>query len=48
MKLDRQIVVRVDDELADALGRDAEANGRTLAQSVRHILRRSLKVKDKP
>lgn len=45
MKLDRQIVIRVDGELADSLKRDAEANGRSVAQTVRHILRRSLKGK---
>jgi predicted HicB family RNase H-like nuclease len=34
----RQIVVRVDDETFDALEQDAEANGRTLAQTVRFKL----------
>lgn len=36
-----QIVVRVPDALLDALQRDAEENGRTLAQTVRFLLRKS-------
>jgi hypothetical protein len=38
-ELTRQIVVRLDDDLYQALERDAEANGRTMAQSVRFKLR---------
>jgi plasmid stability protein len=40
--LTHQIVVRVDDDLRVALVRDAAANGRTVAQSVRHLLRQEL------
>ena len=36
--LTKQLVVRVDDRLYEALERDAEANGRTIAQSVRFKL----------
>ena len=39
-----QIVVRLDGDLLDALRTDAEDNGRTLAQTVRHLLRRALEV----
>lgn len=42
VKMQKQIVVRVDNELHDALLADAEANGRTLAQSVRFHLRATL------
>jgi hypothetical protein len=38
-RYERQIVVRVSDELFEALEADAEANGRTLAQTVRFRLR---------
>lgn len=38
----RQIVVRVDADLHDRLVADAEAHGRTVAQSVRLYLRRAL------
>ncbi len=38
-ELTKQLVVRVDDELYRALERDAEAHGRTVAQSVRFKLR---------
>jgi hypothetical protein len=37
-ELTHQIVVRVEDELREALEADAEANGRTVAQSVRWLL----------
>lgn len=36
--LTRQIVVRVDEQLYERLVRDAAANGRTVAQSVRFHL----------
>lgn len=39
-KLTTQIIVRVDPELRAALEADAAKNGRTLAQTVRHVLRR--------
>ncbi len=38
-ELTRQLVVRVDEELYETLERDAETNGRTIAQSVRFKLR---------
>jgi hypothetical protein len=38
-ELTKQIVVRVTDDLYEALERDAEDNGRTVAQSVRFKLR---------
>jgi predicted HicB family RNase H-like nuclease len=38
-ELTKQLVVRVDEDLYDALARDAEANGRTVAQTVRFKLR---------
>ena len=37
-KLKKQIVVRVPDELLEALEHDAEQNGRTVAQTVRFRL----------
>jgi predicted HicB family RNase H-like nuclease len=37
-ELTKQIVVRVDEGLYEALARDAEMNGRTVAQSVRFKL----------
>lgn len=40
----RQIVIRIDDPLHEALAADAEANGRTIAQSVRFLLRRAVTV----
>lgn len=39
-KLEHQITVRVPDELHARLAADAQANGRTVAQSVRHLLTR--------
>lgn len=39
-----QLVVRIPPELNDRLLADAEANGRTLAQTVRFHLRRALAV----
>ncbi|HEV2928882.1 MAG TPA: hypothetical protein VGW74_09325 [Propionibacteriaceae bacterium] len=41
-RMPHQIIVRVDADLRAALEADAEANGRTLAQSVRFHLRRAL------
>lgn len=41
-KMTRQIVVRVPEDLYEQLRDDAEKNGRTVAQSVRHILRERL------
>ena len=38
-ELTRQLVVRVDENLYRALERDAQTNGRTVAQSVRFKLR---------
>lgn len=38
-ELTRQLVVRVDESLFEALEQDARANGRTVAQSVRFKLR---------
>jgi hypothetical protein len=38
-ELTKQVVVRVDERLYAALERDAEAHGRTLAQTVRFLLR---------
>lgn len=37
----RQIGVRVDDELYEALKRDADEHGRTVSQTVRHLLRKT-------
>ena len=42
MSLNRQIVVRVSDDLYEHLRADAETNGRTVAQSVRFHLERRL------
>lgn len=42
VNLTRQIVIRIDDSLYNVLAADAEANGRTIAQSVRHLLRHAL------
>lgn len=36
--LTKQLVVRIDDRLYEALERDARSNGRTIAQSVRFKL----------
>ena len=36
--LDKQIVVRLDADLLEQLKQDAQANGRTLAQTVRFLL----------
>jgi hypothetical protein len=41
--LSKQIVVRLDGELLDQLKDDAEANGRTLAQTVRFLLSKQFK-----
>lgn len=38
-ELTKQLVVRVDDKLYEALERDAAENERTIAQSVRFMLR---------
>jgi hypothetical protein len=38
-ELSSQIAVRIDDELREALAEDAEKNGRTIAQSIRFLLR---------
>lgn len=38
-ELTKQLVVRVDEELYEALEQDAMRNGRTVAQSVRFQLR---------
>lgn len=38
----RQIGVRIDDELYEALERDAKANGRTVTQTVRFLLGKTL------
>lgn len=40
----RQLVIRIDDPLYEALAVDAEANGRTIAQSVRFLLRSAVTV----
>lgn len=42
-ELTHQLVIRVDDELVELLEADAEANGRTVAQSVRWLLREALR-----
>lgn len=42
IKLDQQIVFRCTPELAEALQRDADTNGRTVAQSVRFLLTAAL------
>lgn len=42
--LTRQIVVRVDDALYEALQADADDHGRTVAQSVRFRLRAALAI----
>lgn len=39
----RQLVIRVDDELLDEIKHDAEANGRTVAQTVRFRLAQQLR-----
>lgn len=41
--LSKQLVVRVDGELLEHLKRDADANGRTVAQSVRFILNKQVR-----
>lgn len=41
-RMTKQLIVRVPRDLYDALAVDAEANGRTVAQSVRFLLRRAL------
>lgn len=41
-KYQRQIVIRLDEALLEALERDAEENGRTLAQTVRFQLGKQL------
>lgn len=43
--LERQIVVRVDDDLYAKLEADAEANERSISQSVRYFLRLALRAK---
>lgn len=40
--LSKQLVVRVDAGLLRRLQKDAKDNGRTVAQSVRHLLRKVL------
>lgn len=40
--LTHQLVIRVTPELHEALQRDADAHGRTVAQSVRFLLRKAL------
>jgi hypothetical protein len=40
--LSKQIVVRIDGDLLEELKRDAEANGRTVAQSVRFLLNKQV------
>lgn len=40
-RLTRQMMVRISEEMYRALVEDAEANGRTVAQSVRFILSKS-------
>lgn len=42
-KLNKQLVIRVDDDLYALMQQDAEDNGRTVAQSVRHLLKQVLK-----
>jgi len=42
--LDVQIVVRVDSDMRDRLVTDANAHGRTVAQSIRFLLRQALPV----
>ena len=44
--LTKQIVIRIDDRLFERLQQDAEANGRTVAQSVRHRLAGSFALAD--
>lgn len=41
LTLVRQIVVRLDDELHAAIVADANDNGRTPSQTVRHLLRQA-------
>jgi hypothetical protein len=41
-RMTNQVMVRMDDQLTDALRADAEANGRTVAQSIRFYLRVAL------
>jgi hypothetical protein len=41
-ELTNQIVVRVDDRLRRNLEADARDNGRTVAQTVRHYLKRTV------
>ncbi len=44
-ELTEQIVVRVDPKLHRALKRDAEENGRTVAQTIRFVLTQQLAVR---
>lgn len=41
-ELNRSIVIRVDDDLYEAIERDAQENERTISQSIRYKLRLSL------
>lgn len=41
-KLTKQVVVRLGDDLYHALELDAETNGRTVAQTIRHRLKEAL------
>lgn len=43
MKKMKQIAIRMDEDLYNALVADAIANGRTVAQSVRFLLKKELK-----
>ena len=47
-KMTEQVVFRVTEELYEALQEDAQANGRTLAQSVRFHLSKVLGTEQKP
>lgn len=41
-ELTAQVVVRVDERMHDFLKEDAEANGRTIAQTIRFLLSRMM------
>ena len=45
-RLERQITVRVSDELDEAIERDARGNGRTKGQTVRFVLERHYRLRD--
>jgi hypothetical protein len=41
LRLSAQVLIRMEPKLRDALQADAEANGRTITQTIRYLLARS-------